>query len=284
MDICEHLSTVAPYASLAEEIRRDIFATLKCREYQTGDVLITESAFVNHVGIIASGQADAFVGHPTASRVAAYTLHAFDYFGDLAAMIGRRSPVTVVCQKATRVYRQRYADFARFMELDPVFKAHFSQIALKKLWHLYQILQGGDAFAAEELPPAAQMPDPIRKAVEFIDTHYDTAISVDQVIRKVGMSRSTFSRHFKRHLGVSFKTYLNQTRLSRAKHLISHEGVNVTEACFAVGFNDTAYFSRIFRKYEGYSPSQHKRSGPWRVAPVLGFNPSVTAAQQGQSL
>ena len=83
-------------------------------------------------------------------------------------------------------------------------------------------------------------------------------LTINEVAQAAGLSKSALSRRFKNALGVSFKTYLNQLRISKARQLISDEGYNVTEACYAVGYNDTAYFSRTFRRIEGKSPSRLK--------------------------
>ncbi|MCY1251201.1 HTH-type transcriptional activator Btr [compost metagenome] len=72
------------------------------------------------------------------------------------------------------------------------------------------------------------------------------------------MSESNFSRLFKKQTGVSFVEYLTQLRMEKAKELLLRPDEKVYEIALAVGYQDSRYFSQIFRKYTGDTPSEYR--------------------------
>jgi len=66
--------------------------------------------------------------------------------------------------------------------------------------------------------------------------------------------------------GLSPIDYLNRFRVVQARHLLDEGGMNITEIMNAVGFRDSSYFSRIFRREVGMSPSAYRDQPPAAVA------------------
>ena len=66
---------------------------------------------------------------------------------------------------------------------------------------------------------------------------------------------------FKRAYGVSVNDYINQYRVSQAKALMDETDMKVYEIAFHVGFNDQHYFSKIFKRYQGVSPTEYRAQG-----------------------
>lgn len=97
------------------------------------------------------------------------------------------------------------------------------------------------------------------KSIAYIDSHYMNPLTLDDVARKAGLSRYYFSRMFKKETGHSFKDYLNINRMDAAKKILGLPEMNVSQACYSVGFNDVSYFARIFKRYEGISPSTFRK-------------------------
>ena len=73
-------------------------------------------------------------------------------------------------------------------------------------------------------------------------------------------SRSTFSHTFKKETGRSFRQYLTELRLDYARHLLVYSSLRVGEIAFSIGFSDANYFSNIFKKHEGCSPLEYRRT------------------------
>lgn len=110
-----------------------------------------------------------------------------------------------------------------------------------------------------------QRPDvPLRiahKMKSYMDENYHMTVSVEAFAKKHGVSRNYLYTLFKKEYGVSPKEYLTQLRLEKAKRLLASETehLSVSEVAFAVGFSDPLYFSRLFRKEVGVSPSKYSR-------------------------
>jgi len=64
---------------------------------------------------------------------------------------------------------------------------------------------------------------------------------------------------FKKEVGVNFIDYLTKERIDNAKYLIRNTNKSVKQISRDVGYNDSNYFSRVFKKHSGYSPSAYKK-------------------------
>jgi two-component system response regulator YesN len=99
----------------------------------------------------------------------------------------------------------------------------------------------------------------ILQAKEFIDQHYtDPDISLSSVANCVGHSPCHFSTVFGEESGQTFKAYLTETRIKRAKELLRTTSLRSSEIAEQVGFNDPHYFSLVFRKSTGLSPKEFR--------------------------
>ncbi|MCU0375830.1 MAG: AraC family transcriptional regulator [Chitinophagaceae bacterium] len=97
---------------------------------------------------------------------------------------------------------------------------------------------------------------PIGQAVAFIKSNISSTISLKTLSEKACMSTTTFYRSFKRELGISPVTFILTEKIKYAKNLLKHQGMNVAEVSYAAGFEDANYFTRLFKKYEGVTPTQ----------------------------
>lgn len=98
----------------------------------------------------------------------------------------------------------------------------------------------------------------IRAIYALIDERYQEKISVDEVAQLCNLTKPAFCRYFKKATGSTFIGFLNQYRISQAKRLLL-SGKNITEACYACGFESMSYFNRTFRKITDENPSDFKK-------------------------
>ena len=98
--------------------------------------------------------------------------------------------------------------------------------------------------------------DPV---IEFIKENYMHPIYVDTLAGIVKMSPRYFSSLFKSVTTMSPLDYVNLFRINKACALLSESAISVTDVAYKCGFNDSSYFSRIFRKYKGVSPIAFRR-------------------------
>ncbi|GIP25000.1 DNA-binding response regulator [Paenibacillus sp. J23TS9] len=99
----------------------------------------------------------------------------------------------------------------------------------------------------------------IRKAVEYIETHYaEEKMSLQDLCRHVLMSTSYFSLVFKQHTGETFVEYLTRIRMEKAKEMLQHTTMKFYEIAGKVGYGDPNYFSILFKKHAGMTPREYR--------------------------
>ena len=86
----------------------------------------------------------------------------------------------------------------------------------------------------------------------------DPNLMLQDAAKAAGMSNSRFSTVFSQETGVSFTSYLTGLRISKAKELLRATDMRSSQICFAVGYNDRHYFSYIFKKNVGMTPSEYR--------------------------
>lgn len=98
----------------------------------------------------------------------------------------------------------------------------------------------------------------IEQAVHYIHTHYASAITVAELAETCQLERRRFTYLFEQHTGLNPSTYLTEYRISRAKSLLLAFNSPITQIAERVGYPDSFYFSRVFKKVTGMSPSQFR--------------------------
>lgn len=98
----------------------------------------------------------------------------------------------------------------------------------------------------------------LRSVYTFIDKNYQNKIRVDDVASLCNLTKAAFCRYFKKATGNTFIDFLNQYRVSQAKRLLLLDK-NVSETCFACGFESISYFNRTFKKVAGENPTAFKQ-------------------------
>ena len=94
---------------------------------------------------------------------------------------------------------------------------------------------------------------------EYIDANYHKRPDVNIVAGKVNLTTPAFCRYFKRQTNMTFTDFVNQYRVERAKNLLMQNN-NVTETCYAVGYESLSYFNKVFKGIVGENPSVFKRN------------------------
>ena len=95
----------------------------------------------------------------------------------------------------------------------------------------------------------------------YVSCNATREITLQEIAAHVGMNVSAFCTFFKRQTAQTFVDYLNKYRLDIACHLLEEGKLSVSEVCFASGFNNPAYFSRLFKKMYGVPPSDYRGHG-----------------------
>jgi len=100
--------------------------------------------------------------------------------------------------------------------------------------------------------------DDIDQTINFINNNPHKQVTVQELAAKARMTPVSFARAFKKKTGIPPKEYVLDTKLKKAKELIvQNKGINIKDVALQIGIQDEFYFSRLFKKREGISPSQY---------------------------
>ncbi|MGL1892506.1 MAG: response regulator [Spirochaetaceae bacterium] len=116
-------------------------------------------------------------------------------------------------------------------------------------------------FAVLDMQKNYSYPLPLNKALSFIAENYREKLSLTLVADECLVSGSYLSRLFSEHLDINFIDYLNRYRINAAVILLRDKNITIKEVTYLVGYKDPNYFSRIFRKVMGISPSDFEKRG-----------------------
>ena len=93
-----------------------------------------------------------------------------------------------------------------------------------------------------------------------MDAHFNEKISLDDLGGLFFIDKYYLSRRFKQHFGTTINSYLQQCRITHAKRLLRFSRLSIEEIASTCGIEDPNYFSRLFKKIEGISPGDFRRS------------------------
>lgn len=136
-----------------------------------------------------------------------------------------------------------------------VAKDAIADLTLQEL--IIRVVQSQTAkrFESEHL---ADTSNPIAPSIDFIRKNISNNINLKDLSDKACMSTSSFYRYFKKELGMSPIEYIINEKIKYAKKLLSNPNIQINEVSYATGFEDSNYFIRIFKKYEGVTPKQYQ--------------------------
>lgn len=105
------------------------------------------------------------------------------------------------------------------------------------------------------------IPPRITRVLEYLDEHLEQPVELETLAGLCSLHPHYFSGLFKQTMGMRPVDYLNRRRIERAQSLLSSGHRSIKEVALATGFSDPAYFSRMFLRYTGATPSAYVRNG-----------------------
>lgn len=100
----------------------------------------------------------------------------------------------------------------------------------------------------------------VHKAAEYIQQNSERKLTIDEIAEYVYLSPCYLSRIFKQNLGCTLMEYLTKVRVEKAKVMLRNPKYNITQVAEESGFEDPGYFTRVFKKVEGITPSRYKQN------------------------
>ena len=117
------------------------------------------------------------------------------------------------------------------------------------------------AIAIRDENAGSQNRSVLKQAIDFIDGHYmDEEISLNRVAHAANVSANHFSALFSQNMGQTFIEYLTSLRMDKAKELLRCTSKRSSEIAGEVGYKDAHYFSYLFKKTQGITPSEYRKT------------------------
>ena len=102
-------------------------------------------------------------------------------------------------------------------------------------------------------------PDIVTRAKQYVCTHLDEKVNLEDVANRACVSTFYFCKIFKATTGMTLTEYVNRRRVEWAKRKLLNPQARVTEVAFDVGYQSLSQFNRSFLKYAGVSPSRYRQ-------------------------
>ena len=99
-----------------------------------------------------------------------------------------------------------------------------------------------------------------KKILAYIQEHDTEELSLTSLAEMYNISSSRLSTLIKKELGLSFSEYITARRMQKAKELLKDDSRSIEEIANAVGYHDYFYFTKVFKKTQGISPSKYRKS------------------------
>lgn len=121
-------------------------------------------------------------------------------------------------------------------------------------------------------PAATEMnTDPLQTTIQYMEQRMAKPIQISELPVLAGMTPSSYCRAFKKLTGLTPGGYLTRLRMLRAKELMANSRAVLRDVALSVGYQDELYFSRVFKKTEGVSPSVYLKRRDRKIAIVSSF-------------
>ncbi len=99
----------------------------------------------------------------------------------------------------------------------------------------------------------------ITALLDHIHSHFSEEIIFENIAKDLGVSRTLLFRDFKRYTGSTPAQYLTNTRIRQAQLLLKGSDMSIEQIAYAVGYNDAAHFSQVFKKALGITPLKYRK-------------------------
>ena len=159
----------------------------------------------------------------------------------------QRIPVIIISGKLLS-----YDDVQR---LDPMHTAIFTKGILEE----GEILALVDRVEEDVTPLSHPTSTLVKQVLAYLHQNYTQTVTRKDIAAAVGVSENYLSQIFCKEMTLSPWDYLNRFRIQRAKELLVQSDETITQIATRVGFNDSGYFSRVFRKHTGQSPMDFRK-------------------------
>ena len=185
---------------------------------------------------------EAYWVHFTGSEVS----HILDDFGlpkdDMVFFAGVSSDYESYFRKMIRELQTKRANYEEFLRLD-----------------LKRIFLTVNRYIKENNDAGTEILSEVERAIRYFNDNYNQRIVIEEYAKERAMTVNWFIEKFRAITKLTPVQYILSLRITNAKNLMDNTDYNITQVAEAVGYNDSMYFSRVFKKHTGMSPTEYKK-------------------------
>jgi len=185
-----------------------------------------------------------------------------DFLGPAFMALPEASPLSELMVRARTglAFRGRTKQEAGTMLKDLPGKTGLDQLLF--LLQIFNLLADSDEYEELHAQPvsgktAARERERLNRIYRHVEENFTKPVDVAETAALAGLSVPAFCRYFKRQVRMTYTDFVNQHRINHARRLLLRDA-NVSEACFASGFESLSYFNRVFKKLTGSNPSGYR--------------------------
>lgn len=214
-----------------------------------------QTLYSGEVIILPRGQAHSYGSSPKDP----WTIYWIHFDGNMAEYFstGMSKPVQVKVEKNSRIGER----IELFDDIFTILKNGYSrpnlEYSVTVLFHFLGTLKFTNAFRSSAFRVESDN-NPVDLAIHFMHENLQRKIKLEEISDYIGISASHFSLIFQKKTGHSPLSYFNQLKIKSACHYLDSSNLHINQIARMVGYDDPLYFSRIFSKVMGYSPSDYK--------------------------
>lgn len=178
-------------------------------------------------------------------------------------------PPDVLKRKAVLLFYQALRNLEPMLRRENMPELYERDHLLMESDSLKSLLKGGEQLIFRIIKSLSTQRDkagmnPMLRCREYLENHYMDEISLEMVAGIFHFNTSYFSTLFKNTFGKSFSEYISGIRMARAEELLLHSNRKVKEIASMVGYKDSNYFIRSFKKSYGITPDEFRKKGNLR--------------------
>lgn len=171
----------------------------------------------------------------------------------MAASVAYRSVQNLYNRLLMMASEEFDVDMERHRQLLPLEVYHFASLR-----QMFEAVRAVFVAIINALPTTKPSKHSVVQAIrEYIDAHYAEDLRLEDIAAAQGYNASYLSALFKEGMGVNFQDYVQRVRIDHAKRLMASGQYKIKDIAQSTGFNDPHYFSQVFKKVEGVTPTEY---------------------------
>ena len=168
-------------------------------------------------------------------------------------MLNRSASALVFSREVARTIKSRIESIAGRTDFDAGIRFLSILDYLSRLPESEVTVLGGD-----NPDPTYSTSRRVRQILSYVEAHYASSITLEDVGNVIGMSPTSVSRFFKNRTGKNFWSYVTDYRMECVQSMLTESDMNISEIAFSCGFNSLSNFNKVFRSRYGCMPREYR--------------------------